>query len=84
MPHAVKVTKDPSTSVMTEAEEEDSHDETSTHEESEPEHEVTINNPHPNAPQPVHTNMHIPCIKGPEMDWTVNDVLYHRFLKWKL
>ena len=26
----------------------------------------------------------IPYIKGPQMDWTVNDGLYHRFLKWKL
>ena len=23
-------------------------------------------------------------IEGPKMDWTVNDGLYHRFLKWKL
>ena len=59
MPCAVRVTKGPSTSVMTEVEEEASYDETSTHEESEPEQEVTINNPHPNAPQPVYTNMYI-------------------------
>ena len=26
----------------------------------------------------------IPYIEGPKMDWTVNDGLYHRFLKWKL
>ena len=37
MPHAVRATKGPSTSVMTEAEEEASHDGRSTHEESEPE-----------------------------------------------
>ena len=23
-------------------------------------------------------------IEGPKMDWTANDGLYHRFLKWKL
>ena len=23
-------------------------------------------------------------IEGPKMDWTVNDGLYHRFLKWHL
>ena len=80
MPHAVKVTKDPSTSVLTETEEEASHDESSTHEESEPEQEVYINHPHPNAPQPVYTNMYMPYIKGPKMDWRVNDALYHRFL----
>ena len=26
----------------------------------------------------------MPYIEGPMMDWTVNDGLYHRFLKWKL
>ena len=26
----------------------------------------------------------MPYIEGPNMDWTVNDVLYHRFLKWHL
>ena len=25
----------------------------------------------------------VPYIEGPKMDWTVNDGLYHRFLKWK-
>ena len=29
-------------------------------------------------------NMFMPYIKGPKMDWTVNDGLYHRFLKWHL
>ena len=28
--------------------------------------------------------MFIPYIEGPMMDWTVNDGLYHRFLKWHL
>ena len=79
--HTVRVTKGLSTSVMTEAEEETSHDETSTHEESEPEQEVTINHPHPNASQKVYTNMYMPYIEGLKMDWTVNDALYHRFLK---
>ena len=26
----------------------------------------------------------MPYIEGSKMDWTVNDGLYHRFLKWKL
>ena len=26
----------------------------------------------------------MPYIEGPKMDWTVNDGLYHRFLKWHL
>ena len=84
MPCAVRVTKGPSTSVMTEAEEEASHDETSINEESEPEQEDFLNHPHPNTPQPVYTNMYMLYIEGPKMDWMVNDTLYHRFLKWKL
>ena len=28
--------------------------------------------------------MFMPYIEGPKMDWTVNDSLYLRFLKWKL
>ena len=33
---------------------------------------------------PVVTGMFMPYIEGPCMDWTVNDNLYHRFLKWHL
>ena len=29
-------------------------------------------------------NMFMAYIEGPKMDWTVNDGLYHRFLKWDL
>ena len=29
-------------------------------------------------------NMFMLYIEGPKMDWTVNDGLYHRFLKWHL
>ena len=75
MPHAVRVIKGPSTSVLIVTEEEASHDKTSTHEESEPEHEVSINHPYCNAPQPVYTNMYMPYIEGLKMDWTVNNVL---------
>ena len=28
--------------------------------------------------------MFMPYTEGPKMDWTVNDGLFHRFLKWKL
>ena len=83
MPHAIGQNKGPSTSVLTETEEEASHDESSTHEESEPEQVIYINHTHPKAPQLVYTNMYMPCIEGPKMDWMGNDVLYHRFLKWK-
>ena len=79
-----RVTNDPSTSALIKTDGVASQDESSTHEESESEQEVYINNTHPHAPQPVYTNMYMPYIEGPKMDWMVNDVLYHRFLKWKL
>ena len=34
-------------------------------------------------PQPS-AGIYMPYIEGPHMDWTVNDGLYHRFLKWHL
>ena len=34
-------------------------------------------------PQPA-VGIYMPYIEGPCMDWTVNDGLYHRFLKWCL
>ena len=46
--------------------------------------------PHqPLPPQPVGqplpaAGIYMPYIEGPHMDWTVNDHLYHRFLKWCL
>ena len=55
MPCGVRVTKGSSTSVMTEVEEEASHDETSINEEPKPEQEVTINHSHPNVPQTIYT-----------------------------
>ena len=52
----------------------------SSEQESDP--EVTI---HPPRSQPqVIPSMFMPYIEGPKMDWTVNDGLYHRFLKWHL
>ena len=52
----------------------------SSEQESDP--EVTI---HPPRSQPqVIQSMFMPYIEGPKMDWTVNDGLYHRFLKWRL
>ena len=33
---------------------------------------------------PVRQQMFMPYIEGPKMDWTVNDSLYHCFLRWKL
>ena len=45
---------------------------------------------HPTLAYPAHPvsqvipSMYMPYILGPRMDWTVNDGLYHRFLKWRL
>ena len=47
----------------------------------EPDPEITFQ-PH-RQPQSV-PGMFIPYIEGPKMDWTVNDGLNHRFLKWHL
>ena len=84
MPHAVRQNKGPSTSALTVNEEEASQDESSTHEESKLEQEVYINYTHPHGSQPVYPNKYMPYIEGPKMNWTFNDALYYRFLKWKL
>ena len=47
--------------------------------EQEPDPEVAFHQFRP--PQPV-PSMFMPYFEGPKMDWTVNDGLYHRFLKW--
>ena len=51
--------------------------------------EVSFHPSHPPPPQPVGqpllaAGIYVPYIEGPHMDWTVNDHLYHRFLKWHL
>ena len=33
--------------------------------------------------QPL-TTTYVPYIEGPKMNWTVDDGLYNRFLKWKI
>ena len=47
--------------------------------ESDSEEEVIIK-----SPQQVPTSMYILYIKGPKMNWTVDDGLHNRFVKWKL
>ena len=62
-----------------------SQDESSAHDESssdqEKGQEVILNQSYV---QQVVPSMFMPYIEGPRMDWTVNDSLYHMFLKWKL
>ena len=39
---------------------------------------------HPAVPLPIAPTMIMPYIEGPKMNWTMDDGLYHRFLKWQL
>ena len=39
---------------------------------------------HPTVPPNSVPTMFMPYIKGPKMNWTVDDGVYHRFLKWHL
>ena len=62
-----------------------SQDEPSAYEESSSEQEndkeVTFNQAHA---QQVIASMFMPYIEGPKMEWTVNDGLYYKCLKWRL
>ena len=62
-----------------------SQDEARTHEKSssgqEKDQEVILNQYHV---QQVVPSMFMPFIEDPKMDWTVNNGLYHWFLKWRL
>ena len=40
--------------------------------------------PNPAGQFPIVAGMYMPYIEGLCMDWTVNNNLYHRFLKWCL
>ena len=40
--------------------------------------------PSTSQPQSFVQPMSMPYIEESKMDWTVNDSLYHRFVKWKL
>ena len=39
---------------------------------------------HPTLPSHSTLTMFMPYIEGPKMNWTMDDGLYHRFLKWHL
>ena len=43
--------------------------------------DVSFHATRPQTPPQFPPNMFIPYIEGPHMDWTVNDGLYHRFLR---
>ena len=60
--------------------EDSSNHEDSSSSEQEQDQEVTFQ---PSQAQVI-SNIFMPYTEGPKMDWTVNDGLYHRFLKWHL
>ena len=37
---------------------------------------------HPAVPLPIAPTMLMPYIEGLKMNWTMDDGLYHKFLKW--
>ena len=47
----------------------------------EPDPDISL---HLSRAQQVIPHIFMPYIEGAKMDWTVNDALYHRFLKWHL
>ena len=61
-----------------------SHPEESTSSDQESDTEVIFHTIVPYNPASFSKTMYMPYIEGPWMDWTVNDGLYHRFLKWRL
>ena len=53
-------------------------EETSYEQQSDSEQEVFV------RPKQTPTSMYVPYIEGPKMNWTVDDSLYNRFIKWKI
>ena len=56
----------------------------STSSDHESDNEISFHPSRPQAPNPAMHNMFMPYIEGPKINWTVNDSLYHHFLKWEL
>ena len=53
-------------------------EETSSEQDPDGDQEVII------SPPQATTSAFIPYIEGAKMDWTVNDILYNGFIKWKI
>ena len=58
--------------------------EDSTCSDHESESEISFHPSRQQANIPIRQQMFMPYIEGPKMDWTVNESLYHSFLKWEL
>ena len=82
MPKATKSSAQVEAQVSSQQEANETSQEELTSSDQETDPEVTFNPPR-QQPQVV-PSMFMPYIEGPKMDWTVNDGLYHRFLKWHL
>ena len=77
MPKATKSAQDEQCTIEHVLPEETSdQEETSFDQEQEIKQEVTL------SPPQAFPSMCMPYVEGPKMDWTVNDNLYNRFLKW--
>ena len=82
MPKATKSSAQVEAQASSQQEANETSQEELTSSDQETDQEVTFNPP---RQQPhVVPSMFMPYIEGPKMDWTVNDGLYHRFLKWYL
>ena len=84
MPKCKNSTKAQPSTLQEEEAERPSHPEESASSDQESETEVSFHIIHPQAPPQFFPTMYMPYIEGPCIDWTVNDGLYHRFLKWRL
>ena len=82
MPKASKSSAQEEAQVSSQQEAIETSQEELTSSDQETDSEVTFNSPR-QQPQVV-PSMFMPYIEGPKIDWTVNDGLYHRFLKWHL
>ena len=81
MPKATKSSAQVQVQASSQQEAHETSQEELTRSDQETDPEVTFNPPR--QPQVV-LRMFMPYIESPKMDWTVNDGLYHRFLKWHL
>ena len=42
-----------------------------------------LHNQAPHSPFP-YSGMMVPYVEGPKMDWTIDDALHSRFIRWKI
>ena len=84
MPKSKNSAKPQPSALQEEEAERPSHPEESVSSDQESDTEVSFHTIQPQAPPHFPPTMYMSYIEGPCMDWTVNDGLYHRILKWRL